>query len=291
MLHPTDTHLYSPLGDSRERRVPCRDCRRDTGNICAYCNTHCTCPEAAQSRARQDARTMADDVHAAMAEVVASIPDGTDPDVARDITATAGMARLMADTAAEHPQSSTAWTMLTSALAAVRVKTGTLLAVAAVMVGLMVAPSGTGSAAAASSPNPKTTTTTTTTTTVTKVTTTTTTTVPVVRRQSVVTGTVNVAGWAGTPGYGMVNVMVQTRHRTPSGYVASAYSPVNVQRLVGRTWRTVATVTTGRDGLAFRTYLAPSGTQSYRFVRPQGATVTAATSMTMVAYVPSTPGC
>ncbi|HCB03522.1 MAG TPA: hypothetical protein DEQ43_04595, partial [Nocardioides bacterium] len=115
MLHPTDTHLYSPLGDSRERRVPCRDCRRDTGNICAYCNTHCTCPEAAQSRARQDARTMADDVHAAMAEVVASIPDGTDPDVARDITATAGMARLMADTAAEHPQSSTAWTMLTSA--------------------------------------------------------------------------------------------------------------------------------------------------------------------------------
>jgi len=89
----------------------------------------------------------------------------------------------------------------------------------------------------------------------------------------------------------MVNIMIQTRHRVGTGLAPSAYSPVYVQRLVAGTWRTVLVVTTGRDGLAFKTIIAPSGRQSYRYVRPQGATVTAATSRTMVVYVPSTPGC
>jgi hypothetical protein len=136
--------------------------------------------------------------------------------------------------------------------------------------------------------------TTTTTTTVTTTTTTTTTSTagrPVPRRTSVVSGYASVAGYSRTPGYGMVNIMVQTRHRVPTGYAPSAYSPVHVQRMVGRTWRTVLVVTTGRDGLAFKTIIAPSGRQAYRYVRPQGATVTAATSPVMVVYVPATPGC
>jgi hypothetical protein len=154
-------------------------------------------------------------------------------------------------------------------------------------------------ATAATGPSNTTTTTTTTTTTVTTTTVTTTTTTtststagrPVPRRASVVSGYASVAGYSRTPGYGMVNIMIQTRHRVPAGYAPSAYSPVQVQRMVGRTWRTVLVVTTGRDGLAFKTIIAPSGRQVYRYVRPQGATVTAATSRTMIVYVPATPGC
>lgn len=146
-------------------------------------------------------------------------------------------------------------------------------------------------AAAATNPGPTTTTTTTTTTTVTTVTKTTTTTVPVVRRKSVVSGYASAAGYAPTiPGYGWVNVMAQTRHLDGRTYKPSAYSPVMVQRLVGRTWRTVITVTTGRDGLAFKAILAPSGVQRYRYIRPQGATVTAATSAVMTVYVPGATG-
>ena len=155
-------------------------------------------------------------------------------------------------------------------------------------------------AQAATGPTSTTTTTTTTTTTVTKVTTTTTKTTPatpttppapVVRRVSVVGGYASAAGYATTPGYGMVNIMVQTRHRDAGVLKASAYSPVYVQRLVGRTWRTVLTVTTGKDGLAFKTILAPSGIQRYRYVRPQGATVTAAVSAVHTVGVPNRPGC
>ncbi len=142
-------------------------------------------------------------------------------------------------------------------------------------------------AAATTNPGPTTTTTTTTVTTVTK---TTTTTVPVVRRKSVVSGYASAAGYANTPGYGWVNVLAQTRHLDGRTYKPSAYSPVMVQRLVGRTWRTVITVTTGRDGLAFKAILAPSGVQRYRYIRPQGATVTAATSTVMTVYVPGATG-
>lgn len=145
---------------------------------------------------------------------------------------------------------------------------------------------GVGTAQASTSPTPTTTTTTTTTTVTTTVTTTTT--APVVRRKSVVTGYASVAGYANQPGYGWVNIMVQTRHWTGKAYAPSALSPVQIQRLVGRTWRTVLTVTTGRDGLAFKTILAPSCTQRYRYVRPVGATVTAATSPVTAVYV---PGC
>ena len=138
---------------------------------------------------------------------------------------------------------------------------------------------------------PTTVVTTTTTVVTTRTVTTMTTPAPVVRRVSVVGGYASVAGYAATPGYGMVNIMIQTRHRVGTGYAPSAYSPVQVQRLVAGTWRTVLVVTTDRTGLAWRTIVAPSGRQAYRFVRPQGATVTAATSPTMIVYVPSTPGC
>ena len=149
-----------------------------------------------------------------------------------------------------------------------------------------------GSAGIAQASTGSTTTTTTTTTTVTTRTVTTTTApAPIVRRVSVVGGYASVAGYAATPGYGMVNIMIQTRHRVGTGYAPSAYSPVQVQRLVAGTWRTVLVVTTDRTGLAWRTIVAPSGRQAYRYVRPQGATVTAATSPTMIVYVPSTPGC
>ena len=149
---------------------------------------------------------------------------------------------------------------------------------------------GVSAAQASTSPTPTTTTTTTTVTT-TVTTTTTTTTTPVARRRSVVTGHATVAGYANQPGYGWVNIMVQTRHWTGKTYAPSAYSPVMVQRLVGRTWRTVLTVQNDRAGLVYRTIIAPSGKQTYRYVRPQGATVTAATSTVMVVYVPSRPGC
>lgn len=43
LARPTWVHRYSPLGDSREQAVPCRNCRAGTWNICGYCNTDCPC--------------------------------------------------------------------------------------------------------------------------------------------------------------------------------------------------------------------------------------------------------
>ena len=37
----THKHLYSPLGDSRERAVRCIKCNAETWNICACCDKHC----------------------------------------------------------------------------------------------------------------------------------------------------------------------------------------------------------------------------------------------------------
>jgi len=34
-------HPESPLGDRRERAVPCASCRRETWNVCGACNSHC----------------------------------------------------------------------------------------------------------------------------------------------------------------------------------------------------------------------------------------------------------
>lgn len=36
-------HLYTPLGDSRHRSVPCAGpfCRRTTWNVCGRCDEHC----------------------------------------------------------------------------------------------------------------------------------------------------------------------------------------------------------------------------------------------------------
>lgn len=42
LTNSTERHLTSPLGDTRERPVPCQVCRRPTANICARCNSHCT---------------------------------------------------------------------------------------------------------------------------------------------------------------------------------------------------------------------------------------------------------
>lgn len=300
MLTTTDTHLYSPAGDSRERPVPCAVCQKMTGNICALCADHCTHTPILEDidtvLADNAAQAMTRNVHTVMGEVVASIPDGADPETARDLRATAGMARLLADVAAGNPRSHSGWQMLASTLAAVQAKSRALitgvLAVLMLAVGLTVAPMGTPHAAAATTPSSTTTTTTTTVvTTKTTTTTTTTTTVPVVRRRSVVTGYVSAAGYSGRPGYGTINVMIQTRHVVGKGYAPSSYSPVLIQRLVAGQWKTVLTVTTGRDGLVFKQILAPSGVQRYRFLRPQGSTVTAAVSPVYVVAVTDRPGC
>ena len=34
-------HLFSELGDSRNRSVPCARCRRESWNICGRCDEHC----------------------------------------------------------------------------------------------------------------------------------------------------------------------------------------------------------------------------------------------------------
>jgi len=45
MRPPTqpERHLYSPLGDQRERAVPCRGCLAGTFNVCGRCDRHCNC--------------------------------------------------------------------------------------------------------------------------------------------------------------------------------------------------------------------------------------------------------
>lgn len=296
MLHPTDNHLYSPAGDSRERPVPCGTCGRATFNVCADCGRHCACPDADPDPRDAAAPMLAavdESLHVFETTSLPALLEGATVEQGKDIKATLGMARLLRDVADAHPLSQTAWDMLASTLRALREK-ARILAGAAVLalitVGLVVAPTGTPGAAAAVSPN-STTTTVTTTVTKTVTTVTTTTPAPVVRRRSVVTGYVSAAGYSGRPGYGTINVMIQTRHVVGKGYAPSSYSPVLIQKLVAGQWKTVLTVTTGRDGLVFKQILAPSGVQRYRFLRPQGSTVTAAVSPVYVVAVPDRPGC
>ena len=126
-LPTTPNHPTSPLGDSRERAVPCAICRRATFNYCACCNTHCT--HAAESAALEAADAMLAQVDDRMAEFDATFPVLTElatPEAAKDIKATAGMVRLLADITRESPASSSAWQMLASALAALQVKTRAL---------------------------------------------------------------------------------------------------------------------------------------------------------------------
>lgn len=41
-LTDTTKHPTSPMGDRRERAVPCSTCRSSTWNICGRCDRHCT---------------------------------------------------------------------------------------------------------------------------------------------------------------------------------------------------------------------------------------------------------
>lgn len=120
MLHLTnDTHRYSPLGDSRERPVPCGTCATPTGNICGHCNTHCGHEaEAAIGAVAAQLNEHEDRAVPAIMRV--------DPAQGRDVKATVGMARLLLDMARVHPASPTVWQMLASTLKALEAKTGTV---------------------------------------------------------------------------------------------------------------------------------------------------------------------
>ena len=127
MNDPTPTHLHSPLGDQRERAVPCAICRRATFNYCACCNTHCT--HAEDVAAREAAAAMlaqVDDQMATLDLIFPVLTEHASAEEAKDVKATAGMVRLLADIAREHPASASAWQMLASALAALQVKTRAL---------------------------------------------------------------------------------------------------------------------------------------------------------------------
>lgn len=124
---PNRTHLYSPLGDHREREVSCRICRRGTWNICGRCGRHCDCPEV-DAIASMDA---ADDalvgvVNDTLTEVEETVTLDVDKANLADIRASIGMARLLADMAKDNPGSSSAWQMLTSTLAGVQAKVAAL---------------------------------------------------------------------------------------------------------------------------------------------------------------------
>lgn len=127
MDHSNPTHLYAPSGDQRERAVPCAVCRRATFNICACCNTHCT--HAEDVAAREAAAAMlaqVDDRMATLNLIFPVLTDHASAEEAKDVKATAGMVRLLADIAREHPASASAWQMLASALAALHAKTRAL---------------------------------------------------------------------------------------------------------------------------------------------------------------------
>lgn len=131
MLHTTPTpnriHLYSPLGDHREREVSCRICRRGTWNICGRCGRHCDCPET-DAIAAVDAAVdvIVDEVHGVLDECMDAVTLDVAAANVRDIHASIGMARLLADMAKESPGSSSAWQMLTSCLAGVQAKVAAL---------------------------------------------------------------------------------------------------------------------------------------------------------------------
>lgn len=60
-------------------------------------------------------------------------------------------------------------------------------------------------------------------------------------------------------------------------WMASKYSPIRVQVMVGRTWRTIATLTTDGNGYAGGYVWTGPGRFLVRLVRPQGGTVTGVT--------------
>lgn len=91
-------------------------------------------------------------------------------------------------------------------------------------------------------------------------------------------------------GYGLVWFSVTAAHATPSGLKPSTRSPIWVQRWTGTRWTTVRTLTTDSRGFVAAAIAAPGGRQKFRAYRPVGATVTAASSRVVVAWVPDPAG-
>lgn len=91
-------------------------------------------------------------------------------------------------------------------------------------------------------------------------------------------------------GYGLVWFSVTAAHATPSGLKPSSRSPIWVQRWTGTRWTTVRTLTTDSRGFTAAAIVAPGGRQTFRAVRPVGATVTAATSRVVLVWVPDPAG-
>lgn len=89
---------------------------------------------------------------------------------------------------------------------------------------------------------------------------------------------------------GRLYVAVSVQHYSPAGgtWTGSKLSPLQVQVLHGRTWRTVATITSDTTGHAYGFVPVGAGRWYVRLVRPQGATVGAAVSP--VVRVTVTPG-
>jgi len=78
-----------------------------------------------------------------------------------------------------------------------------------------------------------------------------------------------------------IALAVRVMHYNPktSAFIASRLSPVRIQEKVGTSWVTLITVTTDKLGLAGAEVPAGPGAHVYRAVRPDGATVLAATSL------------
>ena len=81
---------------------------------------------------------------------------------------------------------------------------------------------------------------------------------------------------------GRVALAVRLTHYEPKSgvFIASRLSPVRVQERIDGNWITLISVTTDRLGLAGAVVPAGPGVHLYRAVRPDGATVRTATSLT-----------
>ena len=82
---------------------------------------------------------------------------------------------------------------------------------------------------------------------------------------------------------GRVALAIKVSHYDPKRgrFVASKLSPVRLQEKVSGSWVPVAQVTTDATGLAGALLKAGPGRHDYRAIRPDGATVLAATSKTI----------
>jgi hypothetical protein len=83
--------------------------------------------------------------------------------------------------------------------------------------------------------------------------------------------------------HGRIALAVRATHYDPRSnhFVGSKLSPVRLQEKLSGTWTTIASATTDSSGLAGALVPAASGVHYYRVVRPDGATVLGATSLTI----------